>query len=85
VLAAVVYARYRDPSAAGQIILRPRFETKSFGYKPFEGKLLPLNPPSNAWVVEILGMPFDREHGFASFVLECRDADLAQSQGMAMP
>ena len=26
-----------------------------------------------------------REHGFASYVLECRDADLARSQGMAMP
>jgi hypothetical protein len=85
VLASQFVRRSRDPYTAGQIILRPRFEKTPFGYKRFEGKLLPINPPSNVWIVEILGTPADPEYGYANYVAELRDEALDNGLGMPCP
>ena len=74
-----------EPFTAGQIILRPRFVTRKFPARRFEGNLIPTIPPSNSWIVEVLGMKADFEYGYATQVIQFRDDTLDMITGQPMP
>ena len=74
-----------DLSTVGQIVLRPRFVTAQFPARRFEGKLTPVIPPSNTWIVEVLGTKADQEYGFATLVAEFRDDTGKMIEAQPMP
>jgi hypothetical protein len=74
-----------DLSTVGQIVLRPRFVTAQFPARRFEGKLTPAIPPSNAWIVEVLGTKADPEYGLATLVAEFRDDTRKMIEAQPMP
>lgn len=70
----VLWRRYgADPSKAGQIVLRPRFVSNPTFVKTEDRS--PLYPPSNVWVVEVLGTVLIRDP-FTTLVAHIRDSDL---------
>jgi hypothetical protein len=74
-----------DLSTVGQIVLRPRFVTAQLPARRFEGKLTPVIPPSNTWIVEVLGIKMDLEYGCASMVAEFRDDTREMIMTQPMP
>ncbi len=63
IVGALLGSRYVELSTVGQIVLRPRFVTAQFPARRFEGKLIPIIPPSNMWIVEVLGFKADQVVG----------------------
>ena len=74
-----------DLNTVGQIVLRPRFVTAQLPARRFEGKLTPVIPPSNTWIVEVLGFKADLEYGCASLVTEFRDDTREMIMAQPMP
>jgi hypothetical protein len=74
-----------DLGTVGQIVLRPRFVTAQLPARRFEGKLTPVIPPSNTWIVEVLGTKVDLEYGCASMVVEFRDDTREMIMTQPMP
>ena len=66
--------------------MRPRFVTSELPAKRFEGKLIPVQPPSNLWIVEVLGTvsKWD-DYGWTTFVAEFLDGDLTMLGGQPSP
>jgi hypothetical protein len=75
-----------DPRTAAQIVLRPRFVASEFPARRFEGKLIPVQPPSNLWIVEVLGT-VRKWHGdeWTTFLAEFLDSDLTMVGGQPSP
>ncbi len=74
-----------DLDTVGQVVLRPRFVTAQLPARRFEGELTPIIPPSNTWIVEVLGFKADLEFGCASMVAECRDDTREMIMTQPMP
>jgi hypothetical protein len=85
ILGALLGERNIDLRTVGQIVLRPRFVTAQFPARRFEGKLTPVIPPSNTWIVEVLGFKADPEYGWASMVAEFRDDSRKVIESQPMP
>lgn len=79
-----------DLSTAGQVIIRPRFVTSRFPAREVEGTLVPLYPPSNVWIVEVLGTPImaraiaGEECWLTTLIAQLRDGDLDKGLGTAL-
>jgi hypothetical protein len=80
VLAVVWKSRGMDPRRVGQIILRPRFVTNTKYKYVSDGRLY--CPPSNVWIVEVLGTVVDEMETregpvrLCTLVAHIRDGDL---------
>ena len=86
ILGALLGSWNLDLSTVGQIVLRPRFVASQFPARRFEGKLTPVIPPSNTWIVEVLGFKADlEEYGCASLVVEFRDDTREWVRAQPMP
>jgi hypothetical protein len=78
VLEALWKQEHVDPSKAGQVILRPRFFSNTWPKKEVNGKDISAFPPSNMWIVEVLGRAVEVRHGstLTSIVAVFFDEDL---------
>ena len=85
ILGALLGAWNIDLHTVGQIVLRPRFVTALFPARRFEGQLIPTIPPSNMWIVEVLGTKADEENGCATRVVEFRDDTQEWIRAQPMP
>jgi len=79
-----------DPRKAGQIVIRPRMvQSTLHKFDPAnpDGPRLPLEPPCNMWIVEVLGTPIVQRHGvpLTTQVAVLRDGDLTYTGGMLLP
>jgi hypothetical protein len=87
VLSATWKSSGADPSQSGQIIIRPRFVASRLPAREVNGQLVPVYPPCNVWIVEVLGTVVLKHHGafFTTFVGMFRDGDLEAMPSVTLP
>jgi len=79
---AVMWKIYNaDPGKVGQVVIRPRFNKNEFR------TLVLHTPPSNVWLVEVLGKYAAERRGdvWTTLVIAWRDGDLEQLFGTVAP
>jgi hypothetical protein len=78
---AAVSKYHTNPSSAGQVVLRPRFNNNEIGRSVLH------TPPANVWIIEILGRfaMTHRDRVMTTRVVGYRDSDLIQLFGTFAP